>query len=297
MVKYFLIGLFIILILVSTVNALDQERQDRLDFGYVLVVDSILTEPETLAPGEAGILKVVIKNRANFKIYDIRVQLNLSEDIEFLKDTSKRRIPEMYPGETRTLEYSIIASPDIVEGVYESESTIDYLNHIGTERRETDNFGIVVKGTPRLFVQIEETTLYKGKKNGEITVKFINNDVADIKFLTVELKKSEDYKILSPDVEYIGDLDSDDYESVDFKIKLNNEKDEILIPVKISYKDSLNNDFSDELNVPLYLMTAKEAGKQTNHTVYYVIIIIVILIIAYFIYRRIRKRRRKQERF
>ena len=46
-------------------------------------------------------------------------------------------------------------------------------------------------------------------QQGEITIRVSNKGVNNIKFLTMELRPSEEYEIVSTPVEYVGKIDSD----------------------------------------------------------------------------------------
>jgi len=278
------------------VSALDPAREERVDFGHVMRVKSVITEPTNLAPGESGLLKINIQNIANYPIYDIRVKLNLPSQISLLNDISRIKIAKLESGEEEELTYNIIVLPTTSEGVYESTYIIDYVNHIGTERQDNDTFAIVVKSVPEIFIKIEDSEIYEGKDTGEVTIRFINNDVADIKFLTVELQETGDYDIISGNKEYIGDLDSDDFESVSFRLKVLNEKDSIKLPLKISYKDALNTDYNDTLEAELNMRTAAELGKKTNGNTYIALVVILVLIVGFFIYRKFKKKHHSEHR-
>jgi hypothetical protein len=185
------------------------------------------------------------------------------------------------------------------EGIYDAYLIVDYVNHIGDERQDTYNLSLIVKyeDDPKMFALVEETEIYQSNLMGEVTVKFVNNDVSDIKFLTVELKDTEDYEILSPYKQYIGDLDSDDFESIDFKLRVSKESGEVVLPLKMGYKDVKNNYFEEEKNVILKLRTAEDLRVTNNHTLKYSIVAIAILLVFYYFYRRYRKKRFRKEKY
>ena len=190
--------------------------------------------------------------------------------------------------------FNLIALPGSTEGVYMVNVTVDYVNHIGEERQDSYNSGIVIKSKPKMYVQIEEADVYKGKNTGEITVKFVNNDVADIKFLTAELMESEKYTILSPKRVYVGDLDSDDFESIDYRIKVKKKSGEILIPLKIEYKDSMNNPITGEVSAVLTMYNGGDIGKTTSNTSRNIIIFLIVVGGGYWFYKRWKKKRKKK---
>ena len=58
------------------------------------------------------------------------------------------------------------------------------------------------------------------------------------------MKESEKYEIVSPAEVYVGNIDSDDYETADFKISLNKVKEkEVILPLSLEYKDANNNEY------------------------------------------------------
>jgi len=225
----------------------------------------------------------------------LRVELNLPSEIGFFNDVSKKKISRLFSGDVGEISFDLIALPGSSEGIYEANLTSNYVNRIGEERTDSYTISIVVKSKPQFYVQIDDADVYKGKNLGEITVKFVNNDVADIKFLTVELQDSEDYTILSPRTVYVGDLDSDDFESVDYRIKVNKRADEIYIPLKIYYKDSLNNPMSDDVGAVLTMHSGKDLGKVTSNTTQNIIIGVVVLGVGYWIFRKWKKKKKREK--
>ena len=293
MKKILTLSLLIISLLIISVNAqvspLDETRMDRLNFGHTLIIQNISVGE--LSQGKPAVLKLVLENSADFYLRDIRIDLNLPSGISFVDDVSRKKIADMEAREVRELTFNIVASPDTSEGVYDGSIMTYYLNHMGTERTDNNTFSIIVKSSPELFAKIDNSELYKGNGIGDVTITFVNNGVADIKFLTVELKSSPDYYITSTNKEYIGDLDSDDFESIDFSLKLTSEKDEIILPLNLHYKDALNNDYSQDIELMLKIRTAEELGKKSNTTTWVVIIIIMVIILGFMFYRSRKKKK------
>ncbi|MBT4135704.1 hypothetical protein HOD75_04180 [archaeon] len=92
---------------------------------------------------------------------------------------------------------------------------------------------------------------------------------------------------------YIGDIDSDDFDSVKFKIRFNNDaRDRVNIPVTIIYKDSVNKNYIEGFEILVDVYDRDEAIKlgliqKNNFGLYFGII--VGLIIVYFGYKKFRK--------
>jgi len=293
MIKKILI-LFLIVSLIGNVSAIDLDNQYRLSFGHILLVRNITTDPVSLIPGNPGILKINIYNEGKESAADIRSKLILPSDISFLNDVSEKRIIELKPGEESTIEFNIAPLPKAAEGIYKAQLLVNYVNFVGEEREDNYSIGIAVKSSPKIFAHIEKTDVYNEKKTGDITVDFTNNDLADIKFLTLEVGDSKDFEMISSNKIYIGDLDSGDFQSEIFTIKVNNNVKEISIPVTLTYKDSLNKDYTEQIQIPMKLRSAKELGISTTNYFFVILIIIVLVALGVYFYKK-RKNKKKGE--
>jgi len=291
--KIIVISLIFTLLIVNMALALDTQNQNKLSFGHILLIKQIQTEPVDMIPGKEGILKVVIINNGNLPAKDIRVKLNLPAEIAFINDVSEKKISELKPGQQTEFKFNIIAIPKTAEGVYKASLVVDYLNNIGEDRQDNYSIGIVVKSIPKIFAQIEKTDIYNEKRSGDLTIIFTNNDLANIKFLTAEIINSNDYEIISSNKKYIGDLDSDDFQSAIFTVKIKDKVTDLIIPIKVEYKDTLNKDYSQEFKLPLKIRTEKELGIDNNYYYYFAIAagILLILLIIY-VYRRSTNKRK-----
>jgi len=114
----------------------------------------------------------------------------------------------------------------------------------------------------------------------------------DVKFLTVSLKP-EGYEILSPSEVYIGNLDSDDYDTTDFKIHVPEDRKELPLKIELNYKDANNKEYSENYVVNLKLYTQEELKKYslvpdttgTTNT----IIFIILLFVGYWVYKKLKR--------
>jgi len=292
----FVIFVMFFISLVSAAYIEDNRTVNNMD--HAIRIQEIVSVPDYIAPGEAAIIRIEIKNSAKLHLDDVRIKLALPADFSFLDDVNQVKISRLESEESKNISFNIISSPSISEGIYAASLVMDYVSYLGVnyanvgeDKQDNYTFGLIVKGTPEIFAQIEKSEVYRGKDIGVVTIKFVNNGVGNAKFLTVELLDSENYEIISSNKDYIGDLDSDDFESVDFRIKLNKEKTTELL-LKIDYRNSLNEDYSKEFKLPLEIRDAKELGIKTNGTSTVIIVIIVIAIIGYFVYKKYKKKKK-----
>jgi len=273
-----------------------QEYINRLEFGHVIVIRNISTSPETLVPGESSVLKMIIENTADDFVNDVVITFNSTDEIALINDFSRRKISRLESGESKEITFDIIVLPNIDEGVYKPGIIVEYVNRVGEERIDSGEIGLVVKAAPKIFAKVESSEIHSKNKIGEVSITFVNNDVADLKFLTIELLESEDYKIINSDKEYVGDLDSDDFESIDFRLSVKSKKDKITLPLKITYTDALNNKKSENIETTLNIYTAKELGISSGSNSTAIISVLILAGILFYFYRKYRKKKKAKQK-
>jgi len=130
---------------------------------------------------------------------------------------------------------------------------IKYFDSAGTSHEVTKTVGIEVRGKPEIEVRIKESEITKNKNIGKISVEILNKGSSDAQFFNIKILPTEQYSVISNNEEYIGSLESDDSENVDFDIKVYNTQDVNIVPVSLSieYKDNYNNEYKEDLTVNL----------------------------------------------
>ena len=123
--------------------------------------------------------------------------------------------------------------------------------------------------------------------------------MSDIKFAYLSVSDIVGIRFISEKEQYIGDIDSDDFDSVEFKIYFKGDAPSTInLPLNVRYKDSLNKQYAEEFSLPLRVYTKEQAIqlgllKKSNITTY--VGVVIVLIIVWFVYRRIKKRRRAKK--
>ncbi len=281
-------GIIFLCFSIASVFALDAARENRLAFGHVLYIQNVSMNPSQIPAGNPGTLKISLENTATDFIKDVQVELALPSEIAPYNDITKKKIAYMQSGESQDVTFSLIPLPNTDDGVYTANLMVDYINYIGDEWQENDTVSILVGSSPKLLAEFKSSDIYQGNNMGTINVKVVNNNVGNVKFLTVSLGESQDYKIIGSDTDYVGDLNSDDFSDAAFKIQVSGTKKVLELPVTLNYKDGLNKDYSQNVKVYFEIPTAKEAGITKSYTGW-IVLLIVIIIIAYMVYRRYNK--------
>jgi hypothetical protein len=275
-----------------------------------LGISSVETTPKNIKPGDQATVKVTVKNMADSPMHDITMKLDLTFS-EFLAKTTitaadsivafnampfaplgsatEQKIYMLGPKEEATFTYNLIAYSDAVSKVYKVPIGLTYFDESGTEYTKNDIIGLIVGAKPDMSVIIDENDLYVGKNTGTVTIKIINKGFTDIKFLDIKTDHTDNLEVLSPHEVYIGNVDSDDYETADFKVFLkdgNKKEEQLDFPITVEYRDANNNLYSDTYNLKLEILNASKLGMQTGNSSWVVIVLIAVVVIGFLIYRR-----------
>ncbi|HLD89244.1 MAG TPA: hypothetical protein VI894_03485 [Candidatus Nanoarchaeia archaeon] len=264
----------------------------------IVALNSIKLEPEVVSPSQASSISLEIENIAKIPAKDVRVTLDLSStSLPFapIGSSNEQSTEILSSGEKQTLQFRIMAQPSANPDLYKLPIVIKY--HDGSGKNYTRNYvaGILVNTNPGVALESKASNIYKAGDLGTVTLKIINTESTTIKFLTVSLAETSDYEVLSNNKVYVGKIDSDDYENVDYKIKLKRVSDSrIELPVAVDFQDSVNNKYVQKFSVPLKIVSKEKLGiKNGNNTaIKSIIAIIIVILVALIIYYRKIKRKK-----
>jgi len=271
-----------------------------------LAIESVTTSPETVEPGSDATVQIKVKNLADSVLKDISVNLDLTlstittasiDALPFatIDSGTEKRLRLLAPGEEGFFTYKLRAYPTADSRVYKIPVQIDYKDELNTEYSRNSLIGVVVNSEPDISVVLENNEIDQAGQTGQITVKVINKGLTDIKFADVTMGDSDSFDLLSEKEVYIGNIDSDDYDTADFDIYVKSSASGTVdIPIHYEYMDANNNEYSFNKDLELKLITAQQAEEygatsgpsRTNIIVISSIIVVVLLFIIWRIYKR-----------
>ncbi len=260
-------------------------------------VDNIDVQPKIVHAGDIVAVRFDLSNQGDTTVKDLTLSLNLaSADVPFVPygELSEKRIKQLLPGQHETLEFALRADPNADSKLYKIPITLQYTDLQNTKYTKSDVLGLEIGGKPSLMVELEESDVLTPGTKGKVVISIVNNGETDVKFLTLELNKQDNYVIIEGAKQYIGNLDSDDYETAKFVLYLKENTTMLKLPVELSYKDALSNDYRDSYIVNVPVFTKEEAFKyglikKSNTSV--VFVVVILLVIALLAYRGYRKRK------
>lgn len=260
-----------------------------------LTIDSVAVSEE-IKPGKTTRVTIGLDNEAEDDVEDVSITLDL-QNVPFAPydSSSEYSIDLIEEDDTEFAEFQIIALNNAQAGIYKIPVIINYVQD-SKDKVKNSLISIVVDSKPEIDADVEDGLLLKGKDN-EFFVTITNKGLSDAKFVEVQLGDGQ-YNVLVGDNQYIGDIDSDDFDSVKVNAYFDKNVGNIVnLPVIVSYRDDLNNQYTDNFNVNLNLYNedrAVELGLMEKSVSSGYIVGIVFIIILYLIYRRLKKRASKK---
>jgi len=260
-----------------------------------LTISSVTTSPVEVAQGENTNVKIELDNDGDYDLNDVSVSLDLT-NVPFAPYSSSSEVSfdELREGKTKTADFDLIALNTATAGIYKIPVHISYTDTNDDLRKTKDSLiSITVNSKPVLGINVGENLLLKNSNN-KLTVQIVNKGLSDIKFLEINLKPSAYYDILSQNSVYIGDIDSDDFDSAEFQVYFkSNAPGKIYLPVTVVYKDPTNKQYTEDFSIPVNVYTQKQAvdlGLMPQSRTSLYVGLIIVLVILYFVYRYFRKR-------
>lgn len=260
-----------------------------------LFVTDAHTEPERMEPGSVVTLSLTIKNLGANTIQDIKLVLDLDNATYFApyQASNEKLLTSIPPKEEQTLSFPIISFADAPLKPHKVPLTITYQDLSGKKYEKKLYVSIIIDTAPEFVLNLEDRDVYQKGQRGKVVVSLSNIGASDINYVTLNLQQSENYESLSTSTVYVGNLESDDYETAQFDLYIKEYQPELPLYFKLYYKDNFNKDYQEDMVLPLKLFTVREAAmyglskKKNNLLVVMVITIIVLGSIFYYVnYRK-----------
>ncbi len=240
----------------------------------ILVIDDYKITPSVIIPGQTIDVDISLRNAGRIAVKNIDVSLGV-EDKQFtsIGSGTKKRIGYIYAGESANVGFTLASDISTEVKLYSIPVILNYLDERNKVFNDESGIALRVNAEPELSLMIESTDFAGRRKPGKVTFKIVNKGVVDVKYLNVKLLEGDDYKLLSPSNEdYIGNLDSDDFETADFIIK--SLKRMPVLSVALEFKDPYNKNINKTYELPLKIVTDADLGKGGNGGVIFVVILI-----------------------
>jgi hypothetical protein len=268
-----------------------------VNLASALTLISVSTNPAEVSPGERASLDLTLKNNLDDDVTDVTIGLDLA-NVPFApyQSSSQVNFDEILEDKSKYINFNLIVDSDAESGTYKIPVKISYI--LDDEKKESSGLvSLIVVADAKLDLSVDNSILIKGE-NSDLSIKIINSGLGGARLLSIEIKQANGIRNLGSAKDYIGDIDSDDFDSAIFKVSISeNAPSMINLPVEINYRDSRNNEIKESKTLTLTAYTTEQAiqlGLIKKSNIGIIISSIVVLIILFLIYRTIRKRLKKK---
>jgi hypothetical protein len=232
---------------------------------------------------------------ANFSIKNVgtgpakNVKVYFENQTSILPKMSIYYIDTVAPGATVWIESGFFVDTT-TPSQHPLSIAIHYENETyGTEPAQEYSVLVPVSSGNTPFIYLDSQDKLTEGAVGEITIGVANRGLARAKHVVLTIADGNRFELIDTDTRYIGDIESDDYDTVDFKILPRS--DCINITVDVSYADDYGNTYGMTAELPIKVQPSK--GKWVlflqNVGKYAWIFVVLIALLAYVFRKRIKR--------
>ncbi len=256
----------------------------------VLVIDNYAVNPSPIVPGQTFLVKLLLRNAGRIAIKNLDISIDLEDgDFSTIGTGTKKRIDYVPYGETEEISFQMASDTSTAVKVYSVPVSLSYQDDKGKPHTDSAKISLVVNAEPEISLTVDSTDFNSKTSPGTFSLKIVNKGIVDMKYVTLKLIETPDYDVLSSsNEEYVGNLDSDDFETVDFTIKPN--VAEPRLQLQLEFKDPYNVDFKQKYDLPLRIITKSELG---NGGFPWGLVFLALLVVGGIIYWRVRKKKKR----
>jgi hypothetical protein len=174
--------------------------------------------------------------------------------------------------------------------VYALMLLISYTDTLGNSLTRNETIGVPVFSKPSYDINVEESKAYTAGSTGDVVISISDTGASQIKYLVLELTGTSSYELVSSGKVYVGNLESNDFQTASFKIHLNgNAATTTPLALKLTYKDDYNMPYSETVQLPLRVYTNAEAKAyglvpSANMTTMLISITIQVLLLVFAVF-------------
>lgn len=263
------------------------------EYSPIVELVSATTTPEEAIPGENVQLKLKVKSLTFAEIRDVKLSLDIKDTTTTtyyfapLGSSNEQVIESVKPNQEKEVIFNLVSSPDTPIDVEKIPVTMTYYDADGTEYSKEYIIGIKMYEKPSYSLALEDKSVYKELQKGTVTFSIANTGKTNLNYLSVELiDQPLYYTTLSNKKTYIGNLESDDFDTAEYEIySEDSEANKLPLKVKLIYKDDYGKLFEEihEIDVELYNKNkAMKYGLETPAGTGVIINIMILIIVTVF---------------
>ncbi len=249
----------------------------------------------TVKAGEIGKLTFDITNPNSVTLSNMVVSLGLSDvddkALSTVSGTNQKVISFLKAGEKKTIEFEIEVSPDADAQPYLLPVEVNYEDSFENSYTTEVLGSVRVYSEPIISLKLDSQEIYT-QGNGKITLAIANPGTSSVKGTRIEILPSDEYEIIEGEFQYVGDLNPDDFQTIQANIHISN-SDAATLKIKLTYLDSYNQKSEEMIEIPLKIYSQDElvsygivaGGGNTSYGS--IIFALIMGVIAFFVGRKL----------
>ncbi len=229
-------------------------------------LDLRVSSPDLFKKGTTQDVSIEVLNTGAEEARSLVAQLLVPAGVKILSSPTTF-IESLAANAKNTITYSIHVPEEFAGATSDLKLQLrfsDTQNHQYTEEKHVplrlykagDPVGELTGEVPRIQIGLEKSPLYKAGQKGTVTLNFVNKGTENIKFLTVNVAPTDVLEVLSSDRIYVGKMDSDDFETAEFelKVKADAAPGKLALPVTVEYQDSSRKSYTlkEDIELTIY---------------------------------------------
>ncbi|MBN2101279.1 MAG: hypothetical protein JW716_00215 [Candidatus Aenigmarchaeota archaeon] len=264
-----------------------QSKQGIAEIGQVTIT------PEEVELGNMFEMKIEIDNKGTGFIDNVKVKVDTTGTGFTPVGTTNQKIIKRISGQSSqdvTFKFFVDADTDIK--VNQLPVILTYYDKFSTEYTDSTFVGVPVTAQPAYLTNLEDTELFMGGKKGRVVVSISNIGKDMLNFVVLEMVDTDDYDIISSPKSYLGNLESDDFETGQFDIFIYpSDKNSVPLVFNLHYRDSYDKVYSEKFSLQNKLYSHEKATEiglmaPVDYSATALIWVVVIGLVGFWWYRR-----------
>ncbi len=262
----------------------------------VLEIEQVDTTPSLLAPGGRGKVEFTLHNTAKTPMYDVDVSMDVADDVVVPAGaTSSLYVDHIAPQSRQTVTFPVKAKKSAEASTYLTTVNVSYEDDAGQLNTIEEKTGLSVGDVPDVKVHLDSKEVETKGTTGSLTLSVVNRGAVESRFTQLHVQDTEQFTLLSPSQIYIGNMRSDDFDTVELRVHVppNTVEDTLQIPVSVMFENAAGETFTVNRTITSRLYSDTEAvalGLQERNTTIWYVIGGAVIIAGIFAYRWWRRR-------
>ena len=248
-----------------------------------ILISNVQLDPQTVNPGRVATLQLDVQNNANSRLREVTTQLQLA-DTPFVptQAATRQRVGDLSTGQSASVTYQLTAKPEASAGIYSIPVTLSYQDRNGNNVDQQDTIGITITTPQRTSATVDN--VQRTSQGAEISVRIVNAGLSEIKFLETRVDAASGYTIREQERSaYLGNVNSDDWQTMRFEIQTDQE--EVEIPLTYNFLDTFNEPHEEQQTL-LVTLPAQQGGGLGGLSI---IVLLLVLAGGYWAYKKRKK--------